>query len=119
MEEAKPLLTLTKSRLIEPTPSLSSQSQSLLETLNGLCSFYSSADLASFLFSDIFSELAGQGSTWIVFEAGVYLDHTKTVEIMLKDSEILTIYSDQVFPSSNQDDFTQIIQDWHDDVMEI
>ena len=118
MEEAKPLLTLSKSRLIN-APTLSEEDASLLETLSGLCGFHSSGDLGMFLFSEMFTQFVGTGETWIVFEAGVYLDHTKTVEIMAKDGEILIIHSDQILPSKTEEEFTQLIQDWHDDVMDI
>tara|TARA_B110000495_G_scaffold202095_1_gene221226 strand:+ start:1700 stop:2077 length:378 start_codon:yes stop_codon:yes gene_type:complete len=80
MDES-PLLTMVKSRLVNAQPELSSQSEVLLNTLSGLCSFHTSGDLASFLFSKNFSSLIGTGNTWVIFEIGVYRDDTKTIEI--------------------------------------
>ena len=78
--EKLPLLTMTKSRIIGDQPTLSNESQALLDTLSGLCSFHTPEDLASFLFTDMFRNLVGAGDSWIIFEIGVYKDHTKTVE---------------------------------------
>ena len=79
---------MTKSRLVNTQPELSPQSEVLLETLSGLCSFHTSEDLASFLFTENFHSLVGDGNTWIAFEIGVYKDHTKTAEITPADGEI-------------------------------
>jgi len=78
--EKLPLLTMTKSRIIGDQPTLSNESKALLDTLSSLCSFHTSEDLASFLFTDMFRNLVGAGEPWIIFEIGVYKDHTKTVE---------------------------------------
>ena len=79
MEEL-PLLTMTKSRIVGVQPNMSQESQALLETLSGLCSFHTCEDLASFLFTEMFRDLVGEGEPWIIFEIGVYKDHTKTIE---------------------------------------
>jgi len=60
MDES-PLLTMTKSREIDNQPELSPESLHLLETLSGLCSFHTSEDLASFLFTEMFRKLVGSG----------------------------------------------------------
>ena len=77
-----PLLTMTKSRVIDNQPDLSPESLQLLETLSGLCSFHTTEDLASFLFTEMFRKLVGDDEPWVVFEIGVYLDHTKIVEVI-------------------------------------
>ena len=79
MEEGAPLLTMTKSRIIDEAPILSDEQSMLLETLGGLCAFYSAKDLSSFLFSDKFQSLVGTKEPWIVFEIGAYHDHLKSI----------------------------------------
>ena len=71
-----PLLTMTKSRIVGEQPNISDESKALLDTLSSLCSFHSCEDLASFLFTDMFRNLVGAGEPWIIFEIGVYKDHT-------------------------------------------
>ena len=78
MEES-PVLTMTKSRVIDEQPELTPESAQLLDTLSGLCSFHTCEDLTSFLFTEMFRNLVGRGEPWVVFEIGIYLDHTKTV----------------------------------------
>jgi len=119
-----PLLTMTKSRLVNAQPELSSQSETLLETLSGLCSFHTSEDLASFLFTEIFRSLVGEGNTWVVFEIGVYKDHTKTVEITPADGE-MTIADTSMkgnIPNNvaivkTESDCAKILLNWYNSVM--
>ena len=123
MDES-PLLTMTKSRVIDNQPELSPESLHLLEMLSGLCSFHTSEDLASFLFTEMFRKLVGNGEPWVVFEVGVYLDHTKLVEIIavhdgitVADSSMSGLIPDNVVIVKNQDDCAEILQKWHDNVM--
>lgn len=90
MDDSTPLFTMVKSQTIREAPeSLSEKSQGLLDTLSMLCSFYSAEDLASFLFSPMFAELARQEDAWLSFEIGLYVDHTKTLELVPSKKEIL------------------------------
>ena len=123
MDES-PLLTMTKSREIDIQPELSPESLHLLETLSGLCSFHTSEDLASFLFTEMFRKLVGNGEPWVVFEVGVYLDHTKTVEVIavhdgitIADSSMSGLIPDHVVIVKNLEDCAEILQKWHDNVM--
>ncbi|NCF97830.1 MAG: hypothetical protein GWP21_07975 [Euryarchaeota archaeon] len=123
MDES-PLLTMTKSRVIDNQPELSPESLHLLEMLSGLCSFHTSEDLASFLFTEMFRKLVGNGEPWVVFEVGVYLDHTKLVEIIavhdgitVADSSMSGLIPDNVVIVKNQEDCAEILQKWHDNVM--
>ena len=123
MDES-PLLTMTKSRVIDNQPELSPESLNLLETLSGLCSFHTSDDLASFLFTEMFRKLVGNGEPWVVFEVGVYLDHTKTVEVIavhdgitIADSSMSGLIPDHVVIVKNLEDCAEILQKWHDNVM--
>ena len=105
MEEL-PLLTMTKSRIVGVQPNISQESQALLETLSGLCSFHTCEDLASFLFTEMFRDLVGEGEPWIIFEIGVYKDHTKTIEsipvhdgITLADGAMSVSYTHLTLPT--------------------
>ena len=74
------MFTMVKSTTDGDAPQeLSEKSQGLLETLTMLCSFYSAEDLARFLFTPKFTELARQDEVWLGFEIGLYVDHTKTL----------------------------------------
>ncbi len=123
MEES-PLLTMTKSRVIGPQPTLTPESQQLLETLSGLCSFHTSEDLTSFLFTEMFRNLVGTGEPWVVFEIGIYQDHTKTIEaipvhdgITLADSSMSGCIPNHVVIVKNSEDCVEILQNWHDCAM--
>lgn len=119
-----PLLTMTKSRLVNAQPELSSQSETLLETLSGLCSFHTSEDLASFLFTEIFRSLVGEGNTWVVFEIGVYKDHTKTVEITpidggmtIADTSMNGSIPNNVAIVKNESDCARVLLNWYNSAM--
>ena len=90
MDDATPMFTMVKSQTLGETPkSLSEKSQSLLDTLSMLCSFHTAEDLASFLYSPLFVELAQQGDVWLGFEIGLYVDHAKTLELIPSKEELL------------------------------
>ena len=121
MEESKPLLTLVKSRFVdEATPALEPQEVGLLETLSMLCSFHTAADMASFLYSDMFQGLIGRRPPFIVFEIGVYLDHTKTLELIASEDGLLFAdgkgsgaFVDNVHKVTNEQDAAQQLANWH------
>ena len=123
MDES-PLLTMTKSREIDSQPELSLESLHLLETLSGLCSFHTCEDLASFLFTEMFRKLVGDSEPWVVFEVGVYLDHTKIVEVIavhdgitIADPSISGLIPNHVVIVKNLEDCAETLQKWHDNVM--
>ena len=122
--ENPPLLTMAKSRNIDNPPELIQESIVLLETLSGLCSFHSSDDLASFLFTDMFRTLIGTTEPWVAFEIGVYADHAKTIEVIptvdkitLADASMTGGIPNNVIIAKNQADCALILQNWHDYVM--
>ena len=88
-----PLLTMTKSRLLSEIPELNRESIVLLDTLSGLCSFYSVSDLASFLFSKKFCDLVEHKDPWIMFEIGVYINHNLTLDLIPDDGKLILIDS--------------------------
>lgn len=121
MEESKPLLTLVKSRFVdEATPALEPQEVGLLETLSMLCSFHTAEDMASFLYSDMFQDLIGRRPPFIVFEIGVYLDHTKTLELIASEDGLIFAdgqgsgaFVDNVHKVTNEQDAAQQLAHWH------
>ena len=85
MSEDRPLLTLVKSEVLdEPDIALSDEELGLVHTLSTLCSFYSIDDFVSFLFSSKFQDLTTRRPLFIVFEIGLFLDHTKTLKLHIK-----------------------------------
>ena len=114
-----PLLTMTKSRLLSEIPELNRESNVLLDTLSGLCSFYSVSDLASFLFSKKFCDLVEDKDPWIMFEIGVYINHNLTLDLIPDDGKLILIDS-QGNRGLNSDsveiisevNFTDVMTDW-------
>lgn len=114
-----PLLTMTKSRLLSEIPELNRESNVLLDTLSGLCSFYSVSDLASFLFSKKFCDLVEYKDPWIMFEIGVYINHNLTLDLIPDDGKLILIDS-QGNRGLNSDsveiisevNFTDVMTDW-------
>ncbi len=124
MSEDKPLLTMTTSRIVGEMPELSDKSRGLMETLKGLCSFHSSEDLASFLFTEMFREFVGTGEPWIIFEIGVYLDHTQTLELIpvhdgvtLADAAMTGYVPNHILVAKQEGELSNSLQKWHDGVM--
>ena len=119
-----PLLTMTKSRIIDNQPNLIPKSEMLLDTLSSLCSFHTTEDLASFLFTEMFRELVGEGEPWIIFEIGVYKDHTKTLELIpvhdgitLADGSMTGGIPGNVSIVKSEKECSQALLNWHDYVM--
>ena len=82
------LLTMTVSRIIDEIPN--NIDEQLFNTLRGLCSFKSCEDLVSFLFTKNLCDMMAS-DPWVVFEVGLYLDHTKTIEVIhYSESLIIT-----------------------------
>ncbi len=114
-----PLLTMTKSRFTGPLPEFTKESEELLTTLSSLCSFYSCEDLASFLFTKMFRNLVGFDEPWIVFEVGIYANHTKTIEIipvhdgiMFVDGKISGIIEGNITVVKTEEECSTILSDW-------
>jgi len=81
MEDGVPLITLVKKSEIGPKPSLSPESLALEQTLTMLCSFLSLDDFISFLSSPMFQNYAQHEEMWVSLEIGLYMDHTKTLQL--------------------------------------
>lgn len=124
MEDSTPLLTMTKSRIIEDIPTLDDEQSVLLQTLSGLCSFYSAEDLSSFLFSKKFQTLIGTKEPWIVFEIGAYHDHLKTLEgipvhdgFTIIDLNATCLISDNIAICKSAEDLAILLSIWYQGVM--
>lgn len=121
MEDAKPLLTVVKSRMVdEANPPLEPGEQALLDTLSMLCSFHATEDLASFLCSPMFQGLVGSRPPFVVFEIGVYLDHTKTIElvasedgIVLADASASGAFPGNIHTITDEKDAAKQLTHWH------
>ena len=122
--EDTPILTMTKSRIIGDQPNLIPKSVALLNTLSGLCSFHTTDDLASFLFTDKFRNLVGSEDPWIIFEIGVYKNHTKTIELIpvhdgitLADGSITGGIPDNISIVKSEAKCSHVLLNWHNHVM--
>ncbi len=120
-EQQRPLLTLCKSRIIDAVPEgLSEKSLALQHSLSGICSFYSVADLAGFLFSEQFGLLVGNTEPWIVFELGIYRDPDKTIELIaisgnitLADSHSTGVFEGDIAQCNTVEEMEKTILLWH------
>ena len=121
MVEERPLLTMVKSRMIgEPHPVLSAADEGLLNTLSSLCSFMNAKDLASFLFSPMFTSLTRDREAFVVFEVGLFLDHTKTIDVVVSkdglvfaDAQASGAFSNNVHSVVDEEDAAQKLMVWH------
>tara|TARA_A100001234_G_C12620448_1_gene383558 strand:+ start:144 stop:497 length:354 start_codon:yes stop_codon:yes gene_type:complete len=112
---------MTKSRVIDEIPELSEKSTALMHTLSSLCSFHTSEDLASFLFSDMFRELVSAPHPWVIFEIGIYKNHSIVIEaipidngIKLADSSMKGLIPGNVSDISSELECSQILNNWLD-----
>ena len=119
--DGMPLLTMTKSRVIDEIPKLSEKSTALLHTLSSLCPFHTCEDLASFLFSDMFRELVSAPHPWVIFEIGIYKNHSIVIEaipidggIKLADSSMKGLIPGNVSDISSELECSQILNNWLD-----
>ena len=124
MADVQPLLTMTKSRIVGEMPEMNDDMTALMDMLSGLCAFYTSSDLASFLFSEKFRMLVGEGESWIVFEIGIYSDHQKTVEaipvndgITIADTHQTGIIPNNIHVLRSENEASELLTSWHDSVM--
>ena len=76
-----PLITLVKREEIAERPLLSEEDLALETTLSMLCSFLTLEDFISFLSTPMFASYAQRDEPWVVFEIGLYQNHTKTLQL--------------------------------------
>tara|TARA_B110000003_G_scaffold276003_1_gene320414 strand:- start:2266 stop:2664 length:399 start_codon:yes stop_codon:yes gene_type:complete len=110
MDEEKPMLTLVKSRFVgDVEPPLDPAEDGLMQTLSMLCSFHTAEDLASFLFSEMFQGLTGTRAPFVMFEIGVYLDHTKTLDLVSSEQGI--IFADSLGSGVFENNLHQVVNE--------
>ena len=121
MSGEMPLVTLVKLKEVDERPPLSEAELSLERTLTMLCSFLSLEDLIQFLSSEGFSSLAMQPSPWVVFELGLYRNHTKTLQLIpenghvtLADEAMTGAFSGHVWTGAPDNSLVQALHIWVD-----
>ena len=124
MVDEQPLLTMTKSRIVGEMPEMNDDMTALMDMLSGLCAFYTSSDLASFLFSEKFRMLTGEDEPWIIFEIGIYRDHLKTIEvttvqdgITLTDTNKTGVIPNNIHVSHSETEILELLNVWHGSIV--
>lgn len=119
MVDGVPLVTLVKAKEIDTRPELEDADMALERTLTMLCSFLSVEDLMSFLASPPFARLARQGTPWLVFELGLYQDHTKTLQLIpehdaitLADSAATDVFEDNLWRGQPDETMEAALERW-------
>lgn len=119
MVDDAPLVTLVKAKEIDTRPALEEAETALERTLTMLCSFLSVGDLLSFLSSPPFARLARQGTPWLVFELGLYQDHTKTLQLIpeydaitLADSAATEVFENNLWRGQPDETMEAALERW-------
>lgn len=119
MDDSVPLITLVKKAEIGPKPALSNESLGLEQTLSMLCSFLSVEDFISFLSSPMFQTYAQHEETWLSLEVGLYMDHTKTLqlypgqhELIVADDAMTGAFDEHVWKGQADDTMVRALQHW-------
>ena len=86
--DGTPLLTMVKAETLAVPPVFDEVSANLDRTLTMLCSFLSLDDFMSFLTSKPFTSYARTDEPWVMFELGLYVDHTKTLQMVPKRTSV-------------------------------
>ena len=109
----------------EKTEVLDEKQKSMIETLSMLCSFLSTKDFVSFIYSEKFQNLLNENIPWIVFEVGFYQDHTKVIELIptrkeliIADNQQTGVFEGNIATVSRQEDFVEQLSNWLDFVSE-
>lgn len=119
MEDAVPVITLVKKREIGPKPALSPESLALEQTLSMLCSFLSLEDFILFLSSPMFQAYAQHEEIWVSLEIGLYVDHTKTLQLYpehhgltIADEAMTGAFEDHVWKGQADDGLVAALERW-------
>ena len=119
MDDGAPLITLVKKAEIGPKPSLSSDGLALEQTLMMLCSFLSLEDFITFLSSPVFQAYAQHDEMWVSFEIGLYVDHTKTLQLYpehhgltIADEAMTGAFEDHVWKGQADDSLVMALKQW-------
>ncbi len=119
MEGGLPVITLVKKGEIGQKPSLSPESLVLEQTLTMLCSFLSLEDFISFLSSPMFRAYAQHEEMWVSLEIGLYVDHTKTLQLYpehhgltIADEAMTGAFGDHVWKGQADDALVAALAHW-------
>lgn len=119
MEGGLPVITLVKKGEIGQKPSLSPESLVLEQTLTMLCSFLSLEDFISFLSSPMFQAYAQHEEMWVSLEIGLYVDHTKTLQLYpehhgltIADEAMTGAFGDHVWKGQADDALVAALARW-------
>lgn len=119
MEGGLPVITLVKKGEIGQKPSLSPESLVLEQTLTMLCSFLSLEDFISFLSSPMFRAYAQHEEMWVSLEIGLYVDHTKTLQLYpehhgltIADEAMTGAFEDHVWKGQADDALVAALARW-------
>lgn len=119
MDDGAPLITLVKKTEIGPKPTLSPESLALEQNLSMLCSFLSLEDFISFLSSPAFQTYAHHEETWLSLEIGLYMDHTKTLQLYpeehgltVADGAMTGAFNEHVWKGQADHSMVSILQHW-------
>jgi len=119
MQDGAPLITLVKKGELAERPSLSSEDLALERTLSMLCSFLSVDDFVSFLNSLAFASYAQREEHWVVFEIGLYHDHTKTLQLYpgsgrltIADEAMTGVFEEHLWKGEPNEAFANAITRW-------
>ena len=119
MEDEVPLITVVKKGEIGPKPSLSPESLALEQTLTMLCSFLSLEDFISFLSSPMFQNYAQHEEMWVLLEIGLYVDHTKTLQLYpghndltIADEAMTGAFEEHVWKGQADDTLVAALRRW-------
>lgn len=114
-----PLITMVKSRVLTESPEFDDTASQLDNTLSMLCSFLSLDDFVSFLASPAFEQYARTDEPWVVLEVGLYVDHTKTLELIpsndvdrIVDPRMTGVYPDHVVACRSTVELKQALRLW-------
>ena len=121
MGNGLPLITLVKKGEIGPIPALSDESLALEQTLSMLCSFLSLEDFISFLSSPMFRAYAQHEEMWVSLEIGLYIDHTKTLQLYpehhgltIADEAMTGAFEEHVWKGQADDALVAALARWID-----
>ena len=121
MGNGLPLITLVKKGEIGPIPALSDESLALEQTLSMLCSFLSLEDFISFLSSPMFRAYAQHEEMWVSLEIGLYIDHTKTLQLYpehhgltIADEAMTGAFDEHVWKGQADDALVAALARWID-----
>lgn len=91
MSEGLPLVTLVIAGELDDQPGLTEVQEGLKRTLSMLCSFLSLEDFFQFLLSQSFVDFCRTPEPWVQFELGLYVDHTKTLQLIPEQRHFMLV----------------------------